>query len=102
MQRGQEEDAECGEDPIVGMRRGREGDFELSNFNFQDILHPTCLSIIKSNATGAKNNANLFIKLPTISLFVQEGICLGGRKLVEMSLRQSEKGMFHKCQRKLI
>ena len=79
MQRGQEKDAECGEDPIVRMRRGGEGDFELSNcnfsftmvFNFQDILHPTCLSIIKSNASGAKNNASIFIKLPTISLFVQ-------------------------------
>ena len=30
MQRGQEEDAECGEDPPAGMRWGGKGDFELS------------------------------------------------------------------------
>ena len=50
MQRGQEEDAECGEDPPAGMRWGGKGDFELWFAFFLQTFKISYMSIIKTNA----------------------------------------------------
>ena len=58
LQRGQKEDAECGEDPSSGMRRGRKGDFTIFKFS---ILFKLKFSIFLGCAEAGEmiSNSNL-------------------------------------------